>query len=89
MPGPGQVPVVSAVTGERADGEQMDAGYWYRNLREAVRFEQAVTVLAGLGVTAFVEVSPHPVLVTGIEQTLAELPASAEGCGGDRVAAPG
>jgi acyl transferase domain-containing protein len=31
-----------------------------------VRFEQAVRVLAGLGVTAFVEVSPHPVLVQGI-----------------------
>ena len=30
--------------------------------------------MAGLGVTAFVEVSPHPVLVTGIGQTLAELP---------------
>src|SRR5580692_9471219 len=68
-PGPGRVPVVSAVTGELVDGEEMDGGYWYRNLREAVRFEQAVTVLAGLGVTAFVEVSPHPVLVTGVEQT--------------------
>jgi acyl transferase domain-containing protein/NADP-dependent 3-hydroxy acid dehydrogenase YdfG/acyl carrier protein len=78
VPGAGRVPVVSAVTGELADGALMDAGYWYRNLREGVRFEQAVRVLAGLGVTAFVEVSPHPVLVTGIEQTLAELPASAE-----------
>jgi NADP-dependent 3-hydroxy acid dehydrogenase YdfG/acyl carrier protein len=76
VPGPGRVPVVSAVTGELAGGEGMDAAYWYRNLREAVRFEQAVRVLAGLGVTAFVEVSPHPVLVQGIEQTLA---AAAEG----------
>ena len=74
--GPGQVPVVSAVTGELVDGEELDAGYWYRNLREPVRFEQAVRVLAGLGVTAFVEVSPHPVLVQGVEQTLAD---SAEG----------
>ena len=46
-----------------------------------MRFERAVRVLAGLGVTAFVEVSPHPVLVPGIEATLAELdPASGEGC---------
>ena len=79
VPGPGRVPVVSAMTGELADGELMDAGYWYRNLRETVRFEQTVRVLAGLGVTVFVEVSPHPVLVTVIEQTLAELPAAAEG----------
>jgi len=76
VPGPSRVPLVSAVTGQLIDGEQMGAGYWYRNLREPVRFQQAVTALSGLGVTAFVEVSPHPVLVQGIGQTLA---ASAEG----------
>jgi short-subunit dehydrogenase/acyl carrier protein len=80
-PAPGQVPVVSAVTGQLIGSELMDAGYWYKNLREAVRFEQAVTVLAGLGVTAFVEVSPHPVLVQGIEQTLAELAGTSGGEG--------
>ena len=49
VPGPGRVPVVSAVTGELADGERMDGRYWYRNLREPVRFEQAVRGWRGWG----------------------------------------
>jgi acyl transferase domain-containing protein len=72
-PGRARVPVVSTVTGQLIDSDQMDEEYWYRNLREAVQFQQVVTVLAGLGVTAFAEVSPHPVLAAGIKQTLAEL----------------
>jgi mycoketide-CoA synthase len=72
-PGQARVPVVSTVTGQLIDGDQMDGEYWYRNLRETVQFQQVVTMLAGLGVTAFAEVSPHPVLVAGIEQTLADL----------------
>jgi polyketide synthase 12 len=39
----------------------MDAEYWYRNLRETVRFDRAVRALLDDGFTAFVEVSAHPV----------------------------
>ncbi|HEV3291844.1 MAG TPA: type I polyketide synthase, partial [Streptosporangiaceae bacterium] len=71
-PGPGRVPFWSAVTGEAADGVELDGAYWIANLREQVRFEQVVRGLAGYGYGVFIEVSPHPVLVVAIEQTLAE-----------------
>jgi acyl transferase domain-containing protein/NADPH:quinone reductase-like Zn-dependent oxidoreductase/NADP-dependent 3-hydroxy acid dehydrogenase YdfG/acyl carrier protein len=69
-PAAGRVPFWSAVTGELADGTALDGAYWVSNLRERVRFEQVVRGLAGSGHGVFIEVSPHPVLVTAIEQTL-------------------
>ncbi|WP_285711120.1 acyltransferase domain-containing protein, partial [Microtetraspora sp. NBRC 16547] len=41
-PGRGSVPFVSSVTGGVVDGAGLDAGYWWRNLREPVRFDRAV-----------------------------------------------
>ena len=55
-PRTGQIPFVSTVTGELFDTAGLDAGYWYRNLRETVRFAEA------LGDRTAVEISPHPVL---------------------------
>ncbi|WP_189894806.1 type I polyketide synthase, partial [Streptomyces canarius] len=51
------------------DGSALDAGYWYRNLRETVEFDGAVRDLVGHGFDTFVEVSPHPVLTVDIEAT--------------------
>jgi acyl transferase domain-containing protein len=70
-PRPGDVGWLSAVTGELLGGDQAGPGYWYRSLREPVEFERAVQVLAGAGHRVFVEVSAHPVLTPGIEDTLA------------------
>ncbi|MEV5881018.1 acyltransferase domain-containing protein, partial [Streptomyces sp. NPDC052101] len=61
-PRSGDVPMYSTVTGERVDGTELDAEYWYRNLREPVRFAQTVTALMEQGSGVFVEVSAHPVL---------------------------
>ena len=62
---PREIPFYSTVTGSRLDGTELDAGYWYRNLRETVRFEPVVAALAEAGHDVFVEVSPHPVLDHG------------------------
>ncbi|GLZ27948.1 hypothetical protein Lesp02_01380 [Lentzea sp. NBRC 105346] len=43
-------------------GGPLDAEYWYRNLRDTVRFHP---VVEELGDQVFLEVSPHPVLMTG------------------------
>nr|WP_189061090.1 type I polyketide synthase [Longimycelium tulufanense] len=59
----------STVTGGPLDATALDTPYWYRNLRETVRFEPAVRELLARGYRTFVEVSPHPVLVTGIQET--------------------
>ncbi|WP_205877192.1 type I polyketide synthase [Mycobacterium camsae] len=49
----------------------LDADYWAANLRNPVRFHQAVT-LAAQSHHTFVEVSPHPLLTYAIIDTLGE-----------------
>ncbi len=39
------------------------ASYWRDHLRRPVRFAQSVEALVSLGITHFVEIGPHPVLV--------------------------
>ncbi|WP_196449592.1 SDR family NAD(P)-dependent oxidoreductase [Planomonospora sp. ID82291] len=61
---------VSTLTGRPMDTAGLDAGYWYRSLRRPVRFAEAVgAALDGPGCAVFVECSPHPVLVTAVEET--------------------
>ena len=69
-PRAGRVPLFSSVTGRRVDGLELTAEYWYANVRERVRFQDAVVVLAGAGFRTFLEVSPHPVLTSAIDETL-------------------
>ncbi|MFF9869158.1 type I polyketide synthase, partial [Streptomyces sp. NPDC013953] len=69
-PVPGTVPFYSAVTGARLTEPRLDGEYWYRNLRETVRFEDGVRAALADGFTRFVEVSAHPVLVAAVEETL-------------------
>ncbi|MDT0612242.1 type I polyketide synthase [Streptomyces lancefieldiae] len=61
------VPFHSTVTGRRHDTSTLDAAYWYRNLREPVRFAETVRDLVSQGLTHFVEVSPHPVLMPAVQ----------------------
>ncbi|MFV2176072.1 SDR family NAD(P)-dependent oxidoreductase [Actinomadura sp. LOL_016] len=61
-PGRARVPFVSTVTGGPVDGPELDATYWWRNVREPVRFAEAVGHLLGDGCDVLVEVGPHPVL---------------------------
>jgi acyl transferase domain-containing protein len=76
-PAAGQVPFFSTVTGRWMDGAELDAGYWYANVRQTVQFAGAVRALAGDGYRVFVEVSAHPVLTTGIAETVEEAGAEA------------
>ncbi|WP_030177439.1 type I polyketide synthase [Spirillospora albida] len=69
VPHAGGAAFYSAVTGGPLDATELDAGYWYRNLREPVRFDRAARRLVDDGFDVFVEVSPHPLLVAGIEET--------------------
>ncbi len=69
----GEVPLYSTVTGEVTDGADLEPAYWVRNLREPVLLAPVVERLATNGHSLFVEVSPHPVLLPSIEQTIAHL----------------
>ncbi|MGW2265888.1 SDR family NAD(P)-dependent oxidoreductase [Streptomyces koyangensis] len=64
----------STVEGGVVDTSVLDGEYWYRNLRGRVRLDETVRVLAADGYRTFVEVSPHPVLTMGIQETLDDLP---------------
>ncbi|HVR05976.1 MAG TPA: beta-ketoacyl synthase N-terminal-like domain-containing protein, partial [Solirubrobacteraceae bacterium] len=71
-PRSGKLPFFSAVTGGPLDMAALDGEYWYRNLRETVRFQAVTRALRAAGAGAFVEVSPHPVLGLAIGETLRE-----------------
>ncbi|ONI92325.1 hypothetical protein ALI22I_04505 [Saccharothrix sp. ALI-22-I] len=65
----------STVEGRPIATGELDAGYWYRNLRSEVRFDRTVRRLLDDGFDVFLEVSPHPVLVTGIQETVEDVQA--------------
>ncbi|SCG79560.1 type I polyketide synthase, partial [Micromonospora humi] len=65
-PRAGTVPFHSTVTGGLVDAAELDAAYWFENLRRPVRFDQVVSGLIEAGHRLFVEASPHPVLVAGV-----------------------
>ncbi len=64
----------STVTGGRLSADALDAEYWYRNLRERVRLEEAVRSLSAAGHGVFVEASPHPVLTVPVQDTVGGVP---------------
>ncbi|MFE6895244.1 acyltransferase domain-containing protein, partial [Streptomyces sp. NPDC057694] len=69
-PQPASIPFYSTVTGGLLDTTTLDTHYWYRNLRQTVRFEETIRELTRRGHDAYIEISPHPVLTTGIQETL-------------------
>ncbi|WP_394849564.1 SDR family NAD(P)-dependent oxidoreductase [Pendulispora brunnea] len=77
-PRPAEIPLYSTVTASRLSGSELDAAYWFRNLRQTVRFAEVVQRhLAPEGHRFFVEVSPHPVLTVALHESLEE---REEGC---------
>ncbi|MEU3368508.1 type I polyketide synthase [Streptomyces pseudogriseolus] len=69
-PRDGEIPFRSSLTGDWLDTTTLDARYWYTNLRETVRFEEAVRGLIAEGHRTFIEVGPHPVLAVGLRDSL-------------------
>ncbi|MFF7972345.1 SDR family NAD(P)-dependent oxidoreductase [Streptomyces sp. NPDC007905] len=62
---PTDVAWYSTVTGEPVT-EELAADYWYTNLRETVRFAPTVERMLADGYRHFVELSPHPSLLTAL-----------------------
>ena len=60
------------MTTPSAGATVFDAEYWVANLRNPVRFSQAIAT-AGVEYGTFVEISPHPLLTYAITDTLAEV----------------
>ncbi|CAM4434145.1 Beta-ketoacyl-acyl-carrier-protein synthase I [Mycobacterium basiliense] len=86
QPKPSAIAFVSTVTGDVVDGAGLDAEYWFRNIRQTVQFERAVRYCRQEGYRTFIEASPHPALLAGIEDTLADADGHSES--GEAVAIP-
>ena len=76
-PGVPSIPLISTVGQTNGSEPAFDADYWVVNLRDPVRFSQAVTAaIDEYGSHNFVEVSPHPLLTHAISETLASVSSS-------------
>ena len=69
-PQPPRLPLASTVGGPRGADASFDASYWADNLREPVLFLDAMTRLIESGFSTFVEIGPHPILLSAIQQIL-------------------
>ena len=68
------IPLYSTVTGSRIDGRELNAEYWWKNVRQPVRFERAVRQILNevSAVSDWIEIGPHPVLAQSIRETAAD-----------------
>jgi polyketide synthase 7 len=71
-PHPSSIAFFSTVTGGLMDTAGLGAEYWYRNIRQTVQFERALRCAGDAGYRVFIESSPHPVLIAGIEETVGD-----------------
>ncbi|MEU6501697.1 amino acid adenylation domain-containing protein [Streptomyces californicus] len=69
-PRPARLPLYLTGVEGTARGEELDAAYWWKNVRDRVRFRSAVDRLAADGHRLFLEIGPHPVLGHAIRESL-------------------
>ncbi|MGE4050110.1 MAG: type I polyketide synthase [Piscinibacter sp.] len=59
-----ELALISNLSGRLANRASIgSAAYWRRHLREPVRFADSIHALAAQGITHYIEMSPHPVLL--------------------------
>jgi acyl transferase domain-containing protein/acyl-CoA synthetase (AMP-forming)/AMP-acid ligase II/acyl carrier protein len=67
------IPIYSAVTGDLLADRALDAGYWVEHLRSPVRFSAALRRLLDGGHDTFLEISPHPILLSAVREDAEDL----------------
>ncbi|MBS2545271.1 SDR family NAD(P)-dependent oxidoreductase [Catenulispora sp. NL8] len=72
VPGESRVPFFSTALSRWVPGNELDAGYWFANVRNTVRFADAIRDLANEGFYTFIEVSPHPTLEASVADVFEE-----------------
>ncbi len=74
------VPMISTVTAREVSAGELGPAYWFRNVRDPVRFADAVRTMLRNPPDAILELGPHPVLSTSIAECMqdagVELPLS-------------
>ena len=74
QPGKTLTPFYSTVTGTLQDGTALNAQYWWHNIRKPVLFKQAIKRIVDGGTNIFIEIGPHAVLRSYINDCLKEVP---------------
>ena len=69
-PGPCSIDFISTVTGERKAGQELDAAYWWDNVRRPVQFGPALSGMIQQGFNLFIEIGPHPILKSYVTESL-------------------
>ena len=62
----------STVAGKRLTAKSLGAKYWWKNIRQPVMFASAMDKLLNEGYQVFLEVGPHPVLRTYVNECARE-----------------
>ena len=62
-------PMISTVTAEPVNADDLKAEYWWSNIRKPVRFADAIQHLRKHSTDVFLEIGPHPVLGGSIKQS--------------------
>ncbi|MFJ1805558.1 MULTISPECIES: SDR family NAD(P)-dependent oxidoreductase [unclassified Streptomyces] len=70
VPGPGRLPCYSSATGALVEPTLLSGDFWYRSLRDPVRFEEATRAMLADGYDLFIECTPHPVLAQALQETI-------------------
>ena len=63
------IPVISTTLENSGGATLFDANHWAANVRNPVRFHQAIAT-AGVAHSTFIEISPHPMLTKAVTDTL-------------------
>lgn len=71
-PGSTSIPLISTVSGKPIEGETLDAGYWWTNIRKSVDFGAATDCALELGTKLFIEIGPNNVLTRFINESIKE-----------------
>ncbi len=69
------IPIFATANDDPTTTPVFDADYWVANIRNPVRFHQAITH-AGIDHHTFIEISPHPMMAHAISQTIESFQAS-------------
>ena len=69
---PPRTTFVSSVVGAVADEALTTPGYWLRNVIDPVRFVDGIRTVAALGINAYLEIGPQPVLIGLGRQSVAD-----------------
>jgi len=67
---PPETALISTVTGDSVASGELEAAYWWRNIRSPVRFAEGMARLVGDGFRILVEIGPHPVLQAYLHDAL-------------------